>query len=126
MLYLTVKHLHMTLAALSVSFFMVRAWWSVRESPLGQRRWVRVAPHVLDTLLLTCGLILMVLLRAWPHQTPWLAAKLTALLLYIGFGTLAIKRARSSGQRALFTVLAIMVFAYMVAVAITKNPLPGA
>ena len=38
MLYLTVKHLHMTLAALSVSFFMVRAWWSVRESPLGQRR----------------------------------------------------------------------------------------
>ncbi|MBF5056462.1 invasion gene expression up-regulator, SirB [Alcanivorax sp. 521-1] len=126
MFYLTVKHLHMTLAALSVSFFVVRAWWSVRESPLGQRRWVRVAPHVLDTLLLTCGLILMVLLRAWPHQTPWLAAKLTALLLYIGFGTLAIKRARSPGQRALFTVLAVMVFAYMVAVAITKSPLPGA
>ena len=123
-MYLPIKHLHMTLALLSVAFFVLRAWWSVRESPWREYRWVKVAPHILDTLLLLFGLVLMVLLRAWPHQTPWLAAKLTALLVYIGLGTMAIKRGRTPLERAWFALAAVVVFAYMVAVAINKTPLP--
>jgi len=124
MLYLTIKHLHMALAATSLLFFLARALGSVRESAWLRRRWVKVLPHLIDTLLLVCGLTLMTMLRAWPHQTPWLAAKLVALVFYIGFGTLAIKRGRTPGTRAGFAVLAVLTFGYMVAVAIGKSPVP--
>lgn len=123
MLYYLIKHLHMTLAVLSLLFFIVRAYWAINQSPRLTVKWVKISPHVVDTLLLTCGVILMVLLHAWPHQTPWLAAKLIALVLYIGLGVMAIKRGRTPWQRGVFAVLAVAVFAYMVAVAVTKNPL---
>lgn len=124
MVYLVTKNLHITLAALSLCLFLIRAIHSVRESPWLERRWVKVLPHVVDTLLLICGLTLMTLLKAWPHQTPWLAAKLITLLLYIGAGSMAIKRGRTPSGRALFTLLALVIFAYMVTVAITKTAVP--
>ncbi|TFH87840.1 regulator SirB [Billgrantia azerbaijanica] len=121
--YFLVKHLHMTTAALSLLFFVVRAVWSVRGAPILQRRWVRVLPHVNDTLLLTLGVVLMVTLELWPHQHPWLAAKLVALLAYIGLGTVAIKRGRNPGVRAAAGVAAVVTFAYMIGAAINHHPL---
>lgn len=124
MIYLVVKNLHITLAVLSLSLFLIRAVYSVRESPWLERRWVKILPHLVDTLLLICGLTLMTILQAWPHRTPWLAVKLIALLFYIGVGSLAIKRARTPRGRALFTLLSLLIFGYMVSVAITKTAVP--
>lgn len=121
--YLLVKHLHTTTATLSLLFFVVRALWSVREAPILQRRWVKVLPHVNDTLLFTLGILLMVMLSMWPHQHLWLAAKLAALLVYIGLGTVAIKRGRRRGVRAVAAVAAVATFGYMVGVAISHHPL---
>ncbi|WP_421705873.1 SirB2 family protein [Alloalcanivorax xenomutans] len=120
--YLLIKQLHMTLAALSLGLFVLRTGWSVAGSPMLRRRWVRVTPHIVDTLLLTFGVTLMILLRAWPHQTPWLAAKLLALLVYIGLGTMAIKRGTTPARRAGYALAAIMVFLYMVGVAVRHHP----
>nr|WP_238400915.1 SirB2 family protein [Alloalcanivorax marinus] len=117
-----IKHLHVSLAAASITLFTLRAWWSVRDAPSLQRRWVRVLPHVIDTGLLACGVTLMVMLRAWPQQTPWLAAKLVALLVYIGLGTVAIKRGRTATTRGVFALLAMTVFAYLVGVAVRHHP----
>lgn len=80
--YFLIIHLHITAATLSLALFALRcsasiwmrAWWSVHESPWLQRRWVKVLPHVNDNLLLALGLLLLVMLRMWPHQHPWLAA----------------------------------------------------
>ena len=121
--YFLIKHLHITTATLSLLFFVVRAWWSVRESSWLQRRWVRVLPHVNDTLLLTLGVLLMVMLRMWPQHHPWLAAKLIALLLYIGLGTLAIKRGRSPAVRVGAALAAVATFAYMLGAALNHSPL---
>lgn len=121
--YLVIKHLHMTTAALSLLFFVVRAGWSVRGAPILQRRWVRVLPHVNDTLLLTLGVVLMAMLGFWPHQHPWLAAKLVALLAYIGLGTVAIKRGRSPAVRAVAAAAAVATFTYMVGAALHHHPL---
>ncbi|MHA7917333.1 SirB2 family protein [Alloalcanivorax xenomutans] len=120
--YLLIKQLHMTLAALSLGLFVLRAGWSVAGSPMLRRRWVRVTPHIVDTLLLTFGVTLMILLRAWPHQTPWLAAKLLALLVYIGLGTMAIKRGTTPARRAGYALAAVVVFLYMVGVAVRHHP----
>lgn len=121
--YALIKHLHVTAATLSLAFFLLRAWWSVREVPLLQRRWVKIAPHLIDTALLGLGVTLMVLLSAWPHQQPWLAAKLIALLGYIGLGTLAIKRGRTPAVRGVAALAAVATFAYMLGAAVTHSPL---
>lgn len=121
--YFLIKHLHMTVAGLSLVFFMLRAWWSYRQSPWLGRRWVKIAPHVIDTALLGLGLWLMVALSLWPHQQPWLAAKLIALLVYIGLGTVAIKRGRSPAVRGVAGVAAVLTFLYMVGAAIRHSPL---
>ena len=119
--YFLIKHLHITAATLSLLFFILRAVWSVSDAEVLQARWVRIAPHVIDTLLLTLGVVLMVMLSLWPHQHPWLAAKLIALLAYIGLGTLAIKRGRTPAVRGAAAVAAVLVFLYMLGAAITKS-----
>lgn len=109
--------LHVSAVALSFSLFVVRARWSILSAPQLQRRCWRILPHVIDSFLLAIGLSLMVVLRAWPQDTPWLAAKLLALLLYIGLGSVAIKYGKTPRQKALFALLAATVFVYMLAVA---------
>ncbi|MBA2779675.1 SirB2 family protein [Billgrantia kenyensis] len=119
--YFLIKHLHMTTAVLSIAFFILRAWWSVREISLLQRRWVKILPHINDTLLLLLGVMLMTMLSMWPHQHPWLAAKLLGLLGYILLGTVAIKRGRTPLTRGLAALGAIVVFFYIMGTAMTKD-----
>ncbi|PXX96380.1 SirB2 family protein [Halomonas sp. LBP4] len=121
--YLPIKHLHITAATVSILFFVLRAWWSVRQAPLLQQRWVRVVPHLVDTALLALGVTLMVMLSIWPHQHPWLAAKLLALLAYIGLGTVAIKRGRTPAMRGAAALAAVAAFLYMLGAAIRHSPL---
>ncbi|PMR77562.1 regulator SirB [Billgrantia endophytica] len=121
--YFLVKHLHMTTAGLSLAFFILRAWWSAREAPILGRPWVKVVPHIIDTLLLTFGILLMVMLSMWPHQHPWLAAKILALLTYIGLGTVAIKRGRTPQIRVMAALAAVVAFLYMVGAAVHNDPL---
>jgi len=116
--YLMVKHFHMTLAILSLLFFIVRACWAVTGSGLLMRPFVRVAPHVIDTLLLLCGLYLL----SFIGMQPFIVAKLIGLVLYIVLGSLAIKRARTVGQKALFAVLAVLVFIYILGAAFKHSP----
>ncbi|RAR62198.1 MULTISPECIES: SirB2 family protein [Halomonadaceae] len=121
--YLLIKYLHMSAAGLSLSLFVLRAWWSVRASPRLQARWVRILPHVIDTALLTLGVSLMLMLRAWPHQQPWLAAKLLGLLAYVLLGSVAIKRGRTPAKRGLAALAAVTVFLYIVGAALHHSPL---
>ena len=121
--YFLIKHLHITTAILSLVLFMLRAWWSVRESPELQRRWVKVLPHINDTLLLALGVLLMVMLGMWPQHHPWLAAKLIALLVYIALGTVAIKRGRSPAVRGVAALAAVLTFLFMLGAAIRHDPL---
>jgi uncharacterized membrane protein SirB2 len=119
--YLALKHLHVTCAVLSGSFFLLRGLWMLTDSPLLQRRWVRVVPHVVDTLLLATALVLVFWSGQYPFVQPWLTAKVLALMAYIVLGTVALKRGRTKGVRTLALVAALAVFAYIVAVALTRQ-----
>lgn len=120
MSYLFLKHLHTTAAVLSLLFFIVRACWSVAGSPRLQTRFVRIAPHVIDTVLLVCGLAMA---AAIGFGQGWLHVKIAGLILYILVGTYAIKRGRTPAIRATAAVVAVLIFLYIVGVAITKQPL---
>jgi uncharacterized membrane protein SirB2 len=119
--YLSLKHFHMTCAALSGSLFLLRGAWMLRGSSMLQAKWVRIAPHVVDTLLLASAIGLAAWSRQYPGQQPWLTAKVGALLGYIVLGSIALKRGRSKGQRLAAFAGALALFAYIVLVATTKR-----
>lgn len=121
--YLTIKYLHMSCAALSGSFFFLRGVWMLRESDMLQRRWVKILPHIVDTLLLTTALIMVVWSAQYPFVQPWLTAKLLALIVYVVLGTVALKRGKTKAVRTGALVAALLTFAYIVAVALTRHPL---
>jgi uncharacterized membrane protein SirB2 len=124
--YLTLKALHVGSVAATYSLFVLRGVWMIAQSPLLARTWVRVVPHVIDSILLASAIALAVLLRQNPLVAHWLAAKIVGLVIYIGFGTIALKRARSKRIRIAAWIAAQAVFGYIVAVALTRSPLPWA
>lgn len=121
--YLLLKHFHMSCAALSGSFFFIRGQWMLASSPMLQRRWVKTVPHIVDSLLLASAVGLAVWSHQYPGQMPWLTAKLVALVAYILLGAVALKYGKTRALRAAAYVAALATFGYIVAVAITKNPL---
>ena len=118
MSYIALKHLHTTAAALSLLFFIIRAYWSVIESAVLQKKAIRIAPHVIDTILLACGLAMAYTLG---FNQGWIWAKLVALVLYIGVGTIAIKRGKTPATRGIAALGAVVIFFYIVGVALTRN-----
>jgi len=108
---------------LTGALFFVRGIWMLRASPLLQRRWVKVVPHVIDTVLLASALTMVVWSGQYPFAQDWLTAKLIALIVYIGLGTVALKRGATKTVRAAAFVGALLVFAYIVKVALTRQVL---
>ncbi|SDN50613.1 Uncharacterized membrane protein SirB2 [Janthinobacterium sp. OK676] len=122
--YLSLKHFHMGCAAASGCLFLLRGAWMLRASPALQQRWVKVLPHLVDTALLASAITLAVWSGQSPGSQPWLAAKLCALVAYIVLGTIALKRGKTPAVRGTAFALAVLVFAYIVAVAVTKQAWP--
>lgn len=78
---------------------------------------VRYASYAIDTVLLTAALMLATMLRAYPFVQGWLTAKVLLLIVYVGLGTLALKRARTARGRALSYAAALAVFVAIVGIA---------
>src|SRR5690625_4374554 len=123
-MYMGLKHLHMLTAALSIAGFAWRGGLRLGDSALLQRRWLKIAAHVIDTLLLATAIALAVLSAQYPLAQSWLTARVLGLVVYIALGLWVMRFARSQGQRALGYVLALATFGYIVAVAITRSPWP--
>jgi len=122
--YTLLKTLHLTTIAITLALFLLRGIWMMADSPRLQVRWVRIVPHLNDTLLLASGIGLAVLLQQYPLVHGWITAKVLALILYIVLGTIALKRGKTRSRRIAAWVAALMAFGYMAAVAVTHNPFP--
>lgn len=125
MSYIALKHLHTTVVALSLVFFLARSGWMVMNSSLLQKTWVRVLPHVVNTVLLISALAVAWVGWRYPMVNhPWITAKVIALVLYIIFGVIVFKRDRSVAVRLGAFVGALVVYGYMVLVALNKAVMP--
>jgi len=124
--YPLLRGLHLACVGLSLGLFVLRGWWRWRASPLRNSPWARVVPHVNDTLLLLAGIGLALLLHQYPFVAPWLTAKLIGLLLHVVLGFVAL-RGRLPGRLAgAAWAGSLAAFAYVVGVALTRNPWLGA
>ena|SRR3990172_2990208 len=124
MMVLFLKHLHITCVVLSISGFLVRGVWMMQESPWLQKKWVRVAPHIIDTVLLGSAILLAMQIRQYPFVQNWLTAKVLALLAYIVIGAIGLKYGSTKKIRVSAWLVAIAIFLYIVLVALTRQALP--
>jgi uncharacterized membrane protein SirB2 len=122
--YPLLKMVHVACVCASYMLFLLRGIWMVRGSALLQRRWVRIVPHLVDTVLLGSAIALAVAIGQYPLADDWLSAKVAGLFLYIVLGSIALKRGRTRRVRVASWIAAQAVFFYIVAVAITRRPLP--
>ncbi len=123
--YTLLRLVHIGTVYVTLALFLLRGFWMLIDSPSLKRLWVRVLPHVNDTVLLASAIAMLVVAGMNPLDQPWLIAKIVGLLAYIGLGTVALKRGRTKAVRVKAFIAALGVFAYIVAVAVTKQVVPG-
>lgn len=119
--YLIIKVVHIVCAVLSISGFVLRGIWLIRSSAMLHNRWLKRLPHIVDTLLLVSALILVYQTAQYPFVQPWLTTKVLLLLLYILLGMVALRWGKSRRLRIGAWLLAVMVFLYIVSVALSKS-----
>lgn len=117
-------HLHVGAVILSITLFLLRGVLMLAESPLLGGRVLRVLPHVVDTVLLLAALGLVHLTRQYPFRDDWLTAKVIGLIIYIGLGTVALKRGRTRTIRIAAFVAALLVVSWIVLVARQRTVWP--
>ncbi len=122
-MYMMAKHLHLTAVGLSILFFVFRFMWSQFDANALSKKWVKILPHVIDTVLLASAIWLCVILSQYPLVNAWLTFKVIGVVLYIVLGLFALKKAKTTLGRWSFFVAALVVLMATAMVAVTKQPL---
>ena len=122
-MYHLTKFVHELCALASFTLFALRGVWMLRDSPQLSRRWVKILPHGIDTLLLASAIALTLMLHQYPLTHAWLGAKLVALSVYIGLGLVALRYGKTRSVRAAAWAAALAVFLYIASVALSHDPL---
>lgn len=121
MTYALLKHIHLATVVITLALFLLRGAWRLTDSPMLQKKWVKIVPHTNDAILLAAAIGMLVVAQLNPLEHSWLMAKIIALLAYIVLGTIALKRGKTPLQRNLAFIAALAVFGYMLAVAVSKQ-----
>jgi uncharacterized membrane protein SirB2 len=116
-----IKIVHLLFVLLTLASFVGRVVLAETRPSLLKKMRFRIVPPIIDTFLLLSGIALVFQGQWWPGDHHWLVAKLTALLGYIIFGVITM-RIRGTVRWLAFTG-AMICFAYIGIVAVTKNPL---
>lgn len=126
--YGVIKNLHILTVAVTITMFVLRFYWLQRGSAMLQRRWVRIVPHMNDTLLLLSGILLVMITHFYPFtpQGAWLTEKLFGVIIYIALGSVALsRRSRTQKVRWIAFIVAVAVLILIYKLATTKMPLLG-
>ena len=122
-MYMAMKHLHLTAVALTILFFITRFIWKQIGSPMSDKKWVKILPHVIDTVLLTSAIALCIIVSRYPFIHAWVTFKLLAVIGYIILGLIALKKAQTKAMQWTSFVLALILLGATAKVAILKQPL---
>ncbi len=120
--YASVRTLHIACAGLSIALFGARGLMQIRGIDWRRWRWLRIAPHLNDTVLLGAAIALAGLSGQYPLALPWLTAKVLGLLMYIVAGRIALRPDVSTTTRLLAFAGALASVGYIVGVAMTRSP----
>ncbi len=121
--YTQIKWVHVATVLLSGALFVTRGL--LVQS--GRARWAMVAPvryasYGIDTVLLAAALTLAAVLPGALFANQWLSVKVALVVLYIGFGSAALRRARTPRGRMFCFAAALTVYALIIGIARAHHP----
>lgn len=123
--YSVIKFVHVSCVLISALSFFLRGVLMLRNSPLLDARWLKIAPHINDTLLLAAAITLVLLSHQYPLVDAWLTAKVLGLCAYIALGTFALSaryRQFPRKYRLVAWISALAVLVWIVSVAYSHHP----
>lgn len=118
--YAALKGVHMTCAALSFLLFVLRGWSRFHGGSLHRARWARIAPHLVDTVLLAAAVAMAIQVFAVPAMRLFVLVKVAGALVYILLGMAAFRWLRTPGAQRGAWRAALAVFVALAAFAILK------
>jgi len=114
-----IKLIHLIFVVSSLASFVSRFSLSIVNPKVLQRKLFKIAPHIIDTLLLVSGLTLVIQGHWLDGEWGWIGSKLILLVTYVVLGVIAMK---STGQkRWIAFLLAISCYVSIFIIAITKQ-----
>lgn len=122
--YETLKLAHISCVVISGSLFIYRYARLSLHPDQALPKALKVLPHINDTVLLSCAIGMLVLIGLNPFTTPWLLAKIVALVVYIVLGVICMRSLPGSRRQSISFVAAISVFAYILLVGFNKQVMP--
>ncbi len=122
-MYVLAKHLHLTAVVLTIALFLLRFFWLMRGSQMLSQKWVKITPHIVDTLLLVSAISLCFIVPWNPLQHPWLWQKIVLVLIYISAGFYVLKGAKTAMARWGGFAVAMACLAIAGKTAVTKQAL---
>jgi uncharacterized membrane protein SirB2 len=119
--YLTLRHIHITCAILSIALFAMRGLLMIAGLPPPQSRVLRLLPHVIDTVFFTSALVLTTIVHQYPFVNGWLTMKVGLLTAYVVLGSIALRAGRPRAVKITAFVAALLVVSFLASVALTHD-----
>ena len=113
------KHIHLLFVAVVAISFIGRVVLAEYRPEMLQRKWIKLSPHILASLLLLTG-IALVFQGNWLASTyGWIIAKVILMFVFIGLGLMTM---REKGQkRWMFFAATLFCLFYIIKIAFTKQ-----
>lgn len=118
-------HIHGLAVLLSLIGFVLRGLWMLTDSIRLKARWVKITPHVIDTILLLSGVVAAYLMF-WRHgvNPDYVTVMIVGLVVYIVLGLFALKLGKTKAVRGSAWVAAIVLYLYIAAAGGMKTATP--
>jgi uncharacterized membrane protein SirB2 len=102
--------------------FTVRGLLRICNVGVANHRALRFLSYIIDTTLLAAAVALTRVVHQYPFVNGWLTTKVLLLVLYIGCGTIALRRAGTTVTRSIALLAALTTFACIIGVALAHDP----
>lgn len=122
-MYIALLFVHKITVVLSIIGFVARGWGHIFGKNWVSKKLVKIAPHIVDTLLIVSA-ISLVFVTGFKFTDTWIIAKILGLIGYIVLGLMAFRFAKDRLSKAIYWLAALIVIFYVVAVAMHKTPFP--
>jgi len=121
--YIQLRWVHIsTVLASGMLFFTRGALRALGKQKVAMAAPVRYLSYGIDTVLLTAALLLMMIVQQYPFVHGWLTVKVSLLVVYIVLGSIALKRGRTSTIRITAFLAALLIYGFIISVALAHNP----
>jgi uncharacterized membrane protein SirB2 len=120
--FLAIRQVHIACVLLSGSGFCLRGGPRIATVAAANHPVLRLASYLIDIALLAAAILLTIILQQYPFRAAWLTSKVLLLIVYIGLGSAALRRARSRRASVLAFGAALLTYAWIIGVAVTHTP----